>query len=139
MVIPLPNARKGRRARQAGMLATELVVSISLLVFVLIPVGLSLGMERQLARRYYHRAVAAEIVDGEMEILAAGEWKSFPAGARIYPVHAAAATNLPPGKFMFTRDDPWLKLEWIPDSPRGLSTVQREARIPSPANPEDAR
>jgi len=74
-----------------------------------------------------------------MEILAAGEWKSFPAGTRIYPVRAAAATNLPPGRFVFTRNDPWVKLEWIPDRPRGLGAIQREARLPSAANPEDAR
>jgi len=40
----------------------------------------------------YQRAVAMEIVDGEIEILAAGEWLAFKSGAQDTRFHSVAAT-----------------------------------------------
>ena len=62
----------------------------------------SFASERRLARAYYQRAVAMEIVDGEMEVLLAGEWRDFPPGTQDYRVHCGAATNLPPGRFILS-------------------------------------
>ena len=77
----------------------------------------------------YCRSVANEIVDGEMEILAAGEWKNFPDGPQNYTVHAHAAAYLPPGHFQLTKTGNHLRLEWKSDKRRGIGTVVREVTV----------
>src|SRR5438128_11984527 len=98
MVIRSP----ARSARQRGALMTELLVAMVLLTSALLPLAYSIAGERRLARALYQRAVAMEIVDGEMELLAAGEWRAFTPGRSDYSVRAGAATNLPPGRFLLT-------------------------------------
>ena len=107
----------------------EVAVGITILVAVLLPLSLSMLKDQKLCRAYYYRAVAMEIVDGEMEILAAGEWRAFPTGAQPYPVRAEAAKNLPPGRFTLTRQEKLFRLEWVPAKPLGIGTVRREWRI----------
>jgi hypothetical protein len=112
-----------------GMLTAELVVAMALLTIALLPLGYSYLTEARLLRADYHRAIAMEIVDGEMEILAAGEWRAFPEGAQAYAVHAAAAGNLPPGQFRLTRTGNRLLLEWAADRHRGIGIVKREVTV----------
>ena len=108
------NTPAARRRRQCGALMVELLVAMALLIGVLFPLAYSFATERRLARSYYQRAVAIEIVDGEMEALLAGEWHAFPTGTHDYAVHAGAATNLPPGRFILTVQPPKLRLRWQP-------------------------
>jgi hypothetical protein len=108
------------------MLMTELMVAMAILVIAILPIGYSLISDARLLRANYRHAVAMEIVDGEMEILAAGEWRAFPEGTHPYPIHAAAAVNLPPGKFQLTRTGNHLRLEWKPDEAHGEGIVVRE-------------
>ena len=68
--------------RRRGALMTELFVAMALLTGALLPLAYSITSEKRLARASYQRAVAMEIVDGEMEVLAAGEWRAFSAGCR---------------------------------------------------------
>ena len=89
-------------------------MAMGLLVGALLPLAYSLASEKRLARAYYQRAVAMEIVDGEMETLAAGGWRAFTPGPHEYPVSAGAATNLPPGKFLVTIESGKVRLEWLP-------------------------
>jgi AhpC/TSA family len=77
----------------------------------------------------YFRAVADEVVDGEMEILAAGGWKNFPDGTQAYTVHSRAAANLPAGHFELIKTGNHLRLEWTPDKRRGIGAVVREVTI----------
>ena len=93
---------------------TELVVAMAILVIAIIPLGYSLITDARFLRINYQRAVAMEIVDGEMEILAAGEWHSVLEGTHPYTVHATAAANLPPGQFQLNRSGNHLRLEWKP-------------------------
>src|SRR4029077_14059617 len=88
------------RACQTGALMLELLVAMALITGVLLPLAYSLASERRLVRATYQRAVAMEIVDGEMEVLAAGAWRAFTPGIHEYSVNAGAATNLPPGRFL---------------------------------------
>jgi hypothetical protein len=67
-------------------------------------------------------------VDGEMEILAAGQWRAVPEGTNTYAVHAAAATNLPPGQFRLIRTGNHLQLEWKANPPR-IGNVVREVTV----------
>ena len=118
------------RRNERGGLIVELAVALSILAAALIPLGLSFANDQRACRRYYERAVALEIVDGEMEALVAGEWRAYREGEQPYPVRAAAAQNLPPGRFVLTIQGRRLRLAWQPDQPRAGAPVVREVTRP---------
>ena len=110
-------------------LMIEMAVAIAIFLGTLLPVAYSFASERRLARSYYEHAVAMEIVDGEMEVLAAGEWRAFSPGTHTYAVHAEAATNLPPGDFRLTIETNKIRLEWIPAAKQHGGPVVREGTV----------
>ena len=126
MVIP----QRARFAFQTGALMIELLVAIALLTGAILPLAYSFASEKRLARASYQRAVAMEIVDGEMEILAAGEWMRFMQGSQDYQVRAASATNLPPGRFILSVTPSRLRLEWRPEIKMHGGGVSREMKRP---------
>jgi hypothetical protein len=115
--------------RQRGFLMTDLVVGMAILTLAIMPLTFSFVHEQQLLRAEYFRAVAVEIVDGEMEILAAGEWQNFPDGSQVYTVHANAAAHLLPGHFQLTKTGHHLRLEWLSDKRQGIGIVIREITV----------
>ena len=127
MVIRLPHAA---RSAQAGSLTADLIVALAILVIAALPMAFAFNQETQLVRAGYNTAVAMEIVDGEMEILKAGYWQSFPEGTGPYRVSAAAARNLPAGQFVLTREKQALRLEWKPARKGQGRPVMREVRLP---------
>ena len=115
--------------RCRGALATEAIVALGILVLVLVPIAMTFLQESKALRAYYFKAVAMEIIDGEMEALAAGEWRAMTSGTRNYPVRAASATNLPPGEFLLTLTNMRARLEWVPKI-RGVGgAVAREVTL----------
>ena len=78
----------------------------------------------------FYRSVAIEIVDGEMEMLAAGGWKSAPMGDSSLSVTANSAKSLPAGSFVVTRNDRTLTLRWVPAKQGHGGAVEREITIP---------
>ena len=120
--IPGPHRREG------GSLMVELLVAMGILTLVMLPVAYSLTSEKRLARAAYQRAVAMEIVDGELEVLAAGAWRAFPEGEHEYQIQSLAATNLPAGRFVFFADAERLRLEWRPAVSMHGGPVLREVR-----------
>ena len=127
MVISQFIHRASRLRRSRGSLMVELLVAMALLIGVLFPLAYSFATERRLARSYYQRAVAMEIVDGEMEALLAGEWHAYTPGTHDYVVHAGAATNLPPGRFILSVQPSKLQLRWQPTLKDRGGPVTREA------------
>jgi len=119
----------GFGARMSGALMVELLVAMALMAGALLPLAYSIASERRLVRATYQRAVAMEIVDGEMEVLAAGAWRAHSTGAHEYPVHAMAATNLPPGRFLLTVQGPKVRLEWRPSVKMHGGAVVREVTM----------
>jgi hypothetical protein len=115
--------------RQRGFLMVDAAVAVVILLVAIMPLAYSFAKEARLLRAAEHRAVAMEIVDGEMEILAAGEWRNFPDGAQDYPVRARAAATLPPGKFRLMKNRNHLRLEWTSDLRQGIGPVIREATV----------
>ncbi len=107
----------------------ELLVAIALLAGAFLPLAYSIASEKRYVHAAYQRAVAMELVDGEMEVLAAGAWKNFPRGTNAYPVHAAALTNLPPGQFTLTVTAASLRLEWKPAVKHHGGPVVREFNL----------
>jgi hypothetical protein len=123
------HARRSRKANSLGMLMTEMMVAMAILVVAVIPLGYSLVQDAHWLRLNYQHAVAMEIVDGEIEILAAGEWRSLPEGTHPYTIHAAAAANLPEGEFQVTRTTNHIRLQWKANEARGFGIIAREVII----------
>ena len=123
-----PAGRPGwPRSSAAGFLNIELVIAIAILAVVLLPLGGAWYHESRMLRAYYRDAVAMEILDGEMEVLAAGEWRSFPEGRLELKPTATAAKILPAGRFLFTREVKGIRLEWLPERGRKMA---REVKLP---------
>jgi hypothetical protein len=121
--------RRARRRKESGALMTDLVVGLAIFALALLPLAVSFVREFQLVRASYWRSLAMEIVDGEMEILAAGEWRAVEEGASAFVAHAPAVTNLPPGQFQLTKSGGHLRLEWTPETHRGVGAVIREVTV----------
>jgi hypothetical protein len=124
MVIRTP-----RFAKRRGILLAEMAMAMAILFIAVLPLAFSINSDARLFRATYRRAVAMEIVDGEMEILAAGQWRNFPEGAHPYLIHANAAANLPAGQFQLTRTGQHLRLEWLPAKKQGIGPVVREVTV----------
>jgi hypothetical protein len=119
-----PQASLGER----GILMAEFSAAIAIFALVVFTSAAPLVMEQAVIRRETARAVAIEIVDGEMELLAAGAWKKFPVGSHEYQVSLASARTLPPGRFVLDVTALKVTLEWreVKPSGREISRVSRE-------------
>jgi hypothetical protein len=117
------------KQHRRGILEIDLAMAMIVLSLAILPLAFSFAKERDVLRLDYFRAVADEVVDGEMEVLAAGDWKNFPDGSQAYTVHSRAAANLPAGHFELTKTGNHLRLEWTPDKRRGIGTVVREITV----------
>ncbi len=123
-----PAARLFRaRGREAAMLMTELMVAIAFLGIAILPLAFSFAREHQYLRGCYQRAVAMELVDGEMEMLVAGEWQRYANGRHVLTPTGSAAAHLPPGTLQLTVNEKRLRLEWQPTARNRGGGVFREA------------
>lgn len=109
----------------------ELLVAIALLTGALMPIAFSIASERRLARTLYERGVAMEIVDGQLEILAAGEWKSLGPGRHLLHPKSRALANLPRGEFFAQIESSKLRVEWLSASNPRHASIVREVVIKS--------
>ncbi len=115
-----------RRNAQSGTLITEVLVAISILAVAALPLMSSIVLVQKSIRNSYQRGVAMEMIDGEMEILLAGEWREYQPGPQPYELHGAAVKNLPPGRAVLTINGRHVRLEWVPDRHIGAK-IAREA------------
>ncbi len=125
--LTLPVYQKS--SARGGFLMVDLMVGVAILTIAVLPLGYSFARERQVLRGEYFHSVINEIVDGEMEILAAGAAKNLPDGSQVYSVQARAAASLPDGHFQLTKTGNHLRLEWRADEKCGLSPVVRETTL----------
>jgi hypothetical protein len=130
MKTPSLSSRVQRRRAAGGVLQIDLVVGMAILTLAIVPLGFSFEHERQVLKAEYFRSAALEIVDGEMEILAAGDWRHFPDGTQNYPVHSPTLANLPPGTFQLTKTGNHLRLIWASDQHKGIGEIVREITVP---------
>ena len=125
---PFPLPAPGR-FRRHGFLQFDLVMGLAILTIAVLPLGYSFVRERQLLRTEYRRCVINELVDGEMEIFAAGAARNLPDGTQNLPVQSRAMDRLPAGHFELTKSGNHLRLAWTPDTKCGLSAVIREVTL----------
>lgn len=116
----------GRLHARCGLLMVDLLVAMAIFALAIMPLAFSYVRETRLLRAEYFRGMAMEIVDGEMEVLVAGEGRNLPEGSQPYTVHANAAAHLPPGRFQLTKAGKHLRLEWASDERQGIGMVVRE-------------
>jgi hypothetical protein len=108
-----------------------LEISIAFVLFGLVSIGCWTMLIRgsTLLRSHCQRSIVSQILDGEMEMLKAGEWRAFPPGVHIYPVDCFSASSLPDGAFTLRRDDRKLVLEWKAVSAHVKMQVRREMNL----------
>lgn len=121
--------KTSRVQTRCGIVTIELVVALGILATVILPLAYSLVQEQRAARAYYFRAVAMEIVDGEMEMLVAGEWRAYKTGTHPYKVRAESARNLPPGDFLLSIGESAVQLEWRPRQLGKGGAISRTAPV----------
>lgn len=107
----------------------ELIVAMAVLVIAMLPLSFAALSNARELRATYQKAVANEILDGEIEILAAGAWRQLPEGTNNYEIRANAVTNLPPGQFQVSRTGSVVRLQWKATKKLGLGTLSREVKI----------
>ena len=123
--------KKGQRKERGSALLAELIGGMLVLSVVFVSLTLVLIKDQQACRKYYYKAVAMEIVDGEMEVLRAGYWKEFKQGAHPYPTTANSVTNLPEGELRLTLQEQKMRLEWKSKEERYQSIhIVREVDLP---------
>ena len=120
--------RRSIQAHQRGFLNAELIVAMAILVAAILPLAFGSLHAQKLARIYYQDAIAMQILDGEMEVLAAGEWRAFSDGEHVIRPVGAAMTNLPPGEFVVVKGRGRIRVEWRPE--KHGRRMGREVRLP---------
>lgn len=112
-----------------GFLQVDLIAGLAILTIAIVPLGFAFAREQKVLRMEYYRAVINQIVDGEMEILAAGAAKNIPDGTQPIAITSRAIEKLPLGNFKLTKTGNQLRVEWSPDEKCGISTVVRETTL----------
>lgn len=104
-----------RQKSQRGFLGVELVVAISILAIAILPLAFTLVRDQELFRAYQVQAAILEVLDGELEVLAAGYVNDFPNGVHSYTPAAESMRYMPAGTMTLLRSNRLLRLEWKPD------------------------
>ena len=122
-------SRTIRLARCRAFLQLDVAIALSLLALVFIPLSVSSSGDLDLARRHYFEAVALQLIDGEMDVLLAGERRKYTLGEYgITPV-GEAVQNLPEGKFVLTVQEQKLTLAWVPTKRAKWGRVERVVEL----------
>ena len=114
---------------ERGILQMDLAAGLAILALAIVPLGFSFAKERQVLKLEYQRSVIMELVDSEMEILAAGAARNLPDGTQNLSVSSRAMEKLPPGQFQLNKNGGHLRLEWRPDNQCGFGPVIRETTL----------
>ncbi len=118
-----------RLARRRAFLQLDVAVAITVLALVFIPLSISSSGDLDLARRHYFEAVALQLIDGEMDVLLAGERRKYTTGEhRITPV-GEAVQNLPEGEFVLTVQEQKLTLAWMPNKRAKWGRIERVVEL----------
>ena len=118
-----------RLAKRLAFLQLDVAIALTVLALVFIPLSVSSSGGLDLARRHYFEAVALQLIDGEMDVLLAGERRKYTTGEhRITPV-GEAVQNLPEGEFVLTVHDQKLTLAWVPKKLAKWGRVERVVQL----------
>jgi hypothetical protein len=116
-----------RFRRCGGWMNVDMLVAIALLLLVVLPLAYGMVGERRLLDAELRRAALVELLDGELEVLLAGEWRQRPEGESDIPLTGAAAARLLPGRCVLIKSGKSLRLEWRSEKHDGAVSVSKEA------------
>ena len=106
----------------------ELTAAVGILIVVTAGFAAAIHTDGRVLRACSYRAI--ELVDGELERMAAGEWQAHGQGTHELTLEADAAANLPDGTFVLSVKGKTLRLEWRPAQRGKGGRVAREVTLP---------
>jgi hypothetical protein len=115
--------------RNAGFVEADLVIALAILVVALLPLAYSFVADQRAMRVAYERAAAMQLVDGEMELLAAGGWRHYSPGTNVITLTGNAAVNLTTNRALLILETNSVRLEWRP-AKRASAGIIREVKRP---------
>ena len=117
-----------KQRRRKGWITVEVVVAIGVFALAIVPLSGIYLAEAKLAKAYYLRAAAMELVDGELEVLRAGHYRAFTPGTHRYVVAGVTAAQLG-GEFTLTVGSNAVQLEWRASRRGQGGNVTREFKL----------
>ena len=115
--------------RRLAFIQLDVAVAIVILMLVFIPLTVTSSSKLDLARRHHVEAVVLHLIDGEIDVLLAGEKEKYNFGEhRINPA-GEAAEDLPKGDFILTLKKNQLSLVWIPVKPAKWGRIERKVNL----------
>ena len=124
MKLPRP-----RSMRCLAFIQLDIALAIVILGLIFIPLSVTSSAKLDLARRHHFKAVALNLIDGEIDVLLAGEIKKYKPGESLITPPGEAVGSLPKGEFILTLNDKIFKLEWVPEKSTKWGRVQREVNL----------
>ena len=118
-----------RLAKRLAFLQLDVAIALTVLALVFIPLSVSSSGDLDLARRHYFEAVALQLIDGEMDVLLAGERQKYTSGEHRIRLLGKAVQNLPEGEFVLSVQDQKLTLAWVPKKLAKWGRVDRVVQL----------
>ena len=124
--MKLPSSRS---IRCLAFIQLDIAVAIVILGLIFIPLSVTSSAKLDLARRHHFEAVALNLIDGEIDVLLAGEIKKYKLGKSLITPPGEAVGSLPKGEFILTLNEKTIKLEWVPKKLTKWGRIQREVNL----------
>ena len=105
------------------------MLAVSILMLLFIPFGVTSSGKLDLARRQHFEAVALQMIDGELDVLLAGERQKYPLGEHKITPPGEAVKTLPVGEFILIVKEKQLFLAWVPEKEAKWGRVEREVTL----------
>jgi len=105
------------------------MVAIAILMLVFIPLTVTSSSKLDLARRHHVEAVVLQLIDGEIDVILAGEREKYNFGEHRITPAGEAAEDLPKGDFILTLKKNQLSLVWIPVKPAKWGRIERKVNL----------
>jgi hypothetical protein len=120
-----PHVASPATAHRRGGVLMELIVGLALLAGVLLPLAGGFVSQRRMAAQLSKRLVLMELIDGELEFIAAGRWKEFNEGTNSFLIETPAGFVPPAGRSYLIRESDRFRLVWEPEAKTALGTIER--------------
>ena len=118
-----------RAAKRLAFVQLDVALAVSILLLVFIPFSVTSSSKLDLARRQHFEAVALQMIDGELDVLMAGEWQKFSPGEHKITPPGEAVKTLPVGEFILVVKENQLSIAWVPEKEAKWGRVEREVTL----------
>ena len=118
-----------RPTSRLAFIQLDLMLAVSILMLLFIPFGVTSSGKLDLARRQHFEAVALQMIDGELDVLLAGERQKYPLGEHKITPPGAAVKTLPVGEYILVVKENQLSIAWVPEKEAKWGRVEREVTL----------